>query len=83
MYFWKPFCIIRHKDILLLGEENNDIFGLIPQNDVNIGIGKAWTTVHWIISTWKSDLSNEINENSSKNYSRVSTIEWLHPQDSN
>ena len=40
---------------------------LFTKNDINICIGKAWTAIDRLMSTWKSDLSNQREKrNSSK-----------------
>ena len=30
------------------------------ENDINKGIGKAWTVIDWLTITWESDLSDKI-----------------------
>ena len=32
------------------------------ENDVNVCIAKAWTVIDWILTAWKSDLSDEIKQ---------------------
>ena len=48
---------------------------------INICTGKAWTAIDRLLSIWKFNLSDEIEIFPSCDY--VSTISWLHHQDSN
>ena len=48
---------------------------------VNMCIRKVSTAIDWLLTIWKSDLSDKVKRGINPSCSRVSTILWVHHLD--
>ena len=82
---WASVMCFNQDDAILLNDKSLKLVDqfiyldsniMSIENNVNICIGKTWTTIDQLMTIWKSDLSNKIGILS--NCSHVSTTVWLH-----